>query len=232
MNLPDVGEVLFRKSSKAKNLNIIIKPFAPITVSVPFWLSFSKAERIVKGKTSWIKKKSAIMKESESSCLQFDENTNFKTKYHELEIKKGEKRFSRVTKDKILITLDSYENIRSDDTQKYIRKAIERALRKEAQEYIPIQVDKLANDFGFKFSGVAIRNARTRWGSCSYKNNLNFSLHLMRLPYHLIDYIILHELTHTKIKNHSRFFKSELEKVCPEFKKYEQELKKNKLKLW
>ena len=53
---------------------------------------------------------------------------------------------------------------------------------------------------------VKINNAKTRWGSCSIENNITLSLQLMRLPDYLIDYVILHELAHTKVKNHSIHF--------------------------
>lgn len=71
----------------------------------------------------------------------------------------------------------------------------------------------LAKENGFTYNKVSIRNQRTRWGSCSAKNNISLNMKLVRLPNNLIDYIILHELLHTRIKNHSRYFFLELDKL-------------------
>lgn len=73
---------------------------------------------------------------------------------------------------------------------------------------------------------VAIRNQRTRWGSCSQKGNLNFNYKIIKLPDHLSDYIILHELCHLQEMNHSVRFWELVEKVIPDYKERKKELKK------
>ena len=79
---------------------------------------------------------------------------------------------------------------------------------------------------------MAIKNTKTRWGSCSFKNNINLSLHLMRLREELIDYVILHELVHTKVKNHSIEFWTTLDIHCPNSKNLDRELKKYSLRIF
>ena len=64
----------------------------------------------------------------------------------------------------------------------------------------------LAKEHGFICNNVSIREQRTRWGSCSYKNNISLNLKLVLLPKELIDYVMLHELVHTRIHNHSKKF--------------------------
>ena len=73
---------------------------------------------------------------------------------------------------------------------------------------------------------LIIKNAKTRWGSCSSINNINLNLHLMRLSDELIDYVILHELVHTKIKNHQKEFWDLLNIVSGDAKGLDRELKK------
>lgn len=79
-------------------------------------------------------------------------------------------------------------------------------LRQRAKEYLPSRVADLASRFGFKYSRLSIRASRTKWGSCSGVNNISLSLFLMRLPLHLIDFVIIHELCHTVHHDHSRAF--------------------------
>jgi hypothetical protein len=71
----------------------------------------------------------------------------------------------------------------------------------------------LAALHGFRYRNAAIRNQKTRWGSCSAANNINLNIHLLNLPEHLRDYVILHELVHTEHKNHSKRFWARLDEI-------------------
>lgn len=79
-------------------------------------------------------------------------------------------------------------------------------LRVRAKGYLPGRVEEIAERFGFRYGRVTIRATRSRWGSCSGENNISLSLYLMNLPPHLIDYVIVHELCHTRHHNHSAQF--------------------------
>ncbi len=87
----------------------------------------------------------------------------------------------------------------------------------------------LAEQYGFSINKVSIRNQKTRWGSCSSLNNINLNIKLVKLPGELVDYVLLHELVHTEIKNHSRAFWSELDYYVGDAKKLDKKLKKIKL---
>ena len=84
--------------------------------------------------------------------------------------------------------------------------------RNEAKLYLLSRLDELAKIHGFTYNRATVRNQKTRWGSCSAKNNISLNMQLMNLPKQLIDYVILHELVHTKVKNHSHIFWSRLNK--------------------
>lgn len=73
------------------------------------------------------------------------------------------------------------------------------------------RLEELAELHDFRFNKVSIRNQKTRWGSCSARNNISLNVNLLRLPAKLRDYVILHELVHTRIKNHSEEFWTELD---------------------
>ena len=83
----------------------------------------------------------------------------------------------------------------------------------EAIEKLVGRLDEMAKIHNFKFAKVSIRNQKTKWGSCSAKNNISLNINLIRLPDELRDYVILHELVHTRYKNHSKKFWAELDKV-------------------
>jgi len=97
--------------------------------------------------------------------------------------------------------------------------------RAEAKKILCQRLDELAKMHGFSYNRVTIRSQRTRWGSCSSKNNISLNAKLVRLPERLMDYIIVHELVHTRFKNHGKKFYSELERIVGCRKPFERALK-------
>ena len=83
---------------------------------------------------------------------------------------------------------------------------------------------KISKKTGLSFNKVSIRNQKTRWGSCSFANNISLNIKLINLPEKLIDYVIYHELVHTVEKNHSSNFWNLLNHYLPESKKLNKEL--------
>ena len=91
---------------------------------------------------------------------------------------------------------------------------------------------ELADIHGFKYNRVFIRNQKTRWGSCSNLNNINLNINLVSLTQELMDYVILHELVHTEIKNHSKKYWACLDTyVGGRAKEFDRKLKKHRLGL-
>jgi predicted metal-dependent hydrolase len=82
----------------------------------------------------------------------------------------------------------------------------DKELRALAKQYLPVEMQRLAQEHGFRYQQVKIRKSKTRWGSCSSKGIINLSFYLMLLPKHLIEYVLLHELCHTAVMNHSADF--------------------------
>ncbi len=83
-------------------------------------------------------------------------------------------------------------------------------------ETIRKRLAELAVQYGFTYNKVTIRNQKTRWGSCSARNNISLNVKLAQLPQDLMDYVLLHELVHTRIKSHSRSFWAALEEIIPD----------------
>ncbi len=100
-------------------------------------------------------------------------------------------------------------------------------MRFAAKAYLPRRTAELAYMWGFKYKSVKIQSSRTRWGSCSVSCSINYSLFLMSVPEHLIDYVILHELCHTIHHDHSPAFWAEMDRVTDgKAKQLRQELRK------
>ena len=99
-------------------------------------------------------------------------------------------------------------------------------LRKSAKEYIPQRVLYFSKIMNLYPADIKITSAKTRFGSCSAKNSLCFSLYLMLYPKEAVDYVIVHELAHIKEKNHSKRFYAIVEKYIPNYKIIQKSLKK------
>lgn len=98
-------------------------------------------------------------------------------------------------------------------------------LRQKAKEILPQKIEHFSALTGLCPTAVKITSAKTRFGSCSGKNSICFSLYLMQYPEGAIDYVVLHEIIHIKHHNHSQNFWNELQKYMPDYKKRRQLLK-------
>jgi predicted metal-dependent hydrolase len=96
--------------------------------------------------------------------------------------------------------------------------------RKDARARLVRRLDELSDKHGFTYNRVFVKNQKTRWGSCSDKNNINLNVNLVRLPDELMDYTILHELVHTRVKSHCKRFWDELDRLVGESRKLDRKL--------
>lgn len=117
-----------------------------------------------------------------------------------------EKPTSSITQESIRVQIPLSMAYDDPQVQEIAAAAVTGALRTEAKEVLPAMVSEAAARYGFSYGKVTVRASRTRWGSCSYCNDISLSIFLMRLPRHLIWYVILHELCHTCHKDHSPQF--------------------------
>ena len=92
------------------------------------------------------------------------------------------------------------------------------ALTRRAREVIPPRVAYYAAQMGVTYGRVTIRHQASRWGSCSAKGNLNFNCLLMLAPEPVRDGVIIHELCHRKVMDHSPRFWAEVSRYCPDYK--------------
>jgi predicted metal-dependent hydrolase len=135
-------------------------------------------------------------------------------------VEKDSIRLIRVGEDELVIEA-------TDD----IRVAIERHLWLTAQIELPPRVEELARLHAYRFQRVTIRNQRTRWGSCSPRGTISLNWRLIQMPAEVSDYIILHELAHTRFMDHSRNFWREVKRVFPGYREAENWVKRHGEKL-
>lgn len=99
----------------------------------------------------------------------------------------------------------------------------EYAQHKEAARTLAaLRLAHFNRDYGFRYSAISIRNQKTRWGSCSKQGNLSFNYRIALLPPELADYVILHELCHLGVFNHSVRFWELVSRTMPDYRERRQ----------
>jgi predicted metal-dependent hydrolase len=211
---PEFGTITFYKRKGLRHINILVKSDNEITVSLPYRVSFYEANKFVLEKSAWIRK--TQKKAGKVKPSFFDKTTQFETHSHKVKLMEHDEDYVRrvITNDGFLnIYYPKNSDINSPKMQNLFRQCVLDALFFEAKQYLPQRVKYLADKYNFKYNNLRIKNNTSNLGSCSYQNNINLNLHIMRLSDELIDYVILHELCHTVEKNHGAQFWKLLDSV-------------------
>jgi predicted metal-dependent hydrolase len=211
---PIVGKVTFKKNVRSKRITLRVKPNNTITVSLPTRSSFRDAEKILDTHIDWIQKQQAKFKQKQS-FFSYDTTFQVRTKPLVIVPTNNDRGCLSIRKNIIEVEIPTNWNMKDDSTQDTIKSAIMDAVRKEAKSYLPDRTKLIAKEKGITVNNVRINKAKTRWGSCSSKKNINLSLFLMLLPEEFIEYVIHHELAHIKHQNHSAAFWDHLEQLLP-----------------
>ncbi len=113
------------------------------------------------------------------------------------------------------------------EQQALFHKSLDRYLKNTAQHYILERTKQFAAKMNTTYKKITIRKQKTRWGSCSSTGNLNFNWQLVHFPPQIIDYVIVHELSHRTHMNHSSAFWALVNKFCPQYKSQQAWIKKH-----
>ncbi len=190
-----------------------------VRVSIPYFVPYFEGLKFAKSKLDWINTR---LKPKTFYC----NNQKIGKNHHLVLIPTSNNKLSSKISD-IFIYINYPENLDINDglIQKYIETKVNKALKLQAQILLPKRVKYLAEKYDFNYQDIYIKKLKTRWGSCDSKMNLTFNLKLMNLDWDLIDYVILHELTHTKHMHHQKAFWNELTRISPNAKILRSKLK-------
>lgn len=204
---PVLGPIEIERVARARNIRISVRR-GRVRVAYPWFTSRERALQFLDTKLDWVR---ATLEKQQRTEAERVICPPFRTRQHELRVVTDERatRASvRITSDAITLRLPASADIADAESQELINKGVTEALRREARELLPAMVEVVSRRTGLNYRSVAIRATRSKWGSCSSRNDLSLSAYLMLLPDHLIEYIIVHELCHTVHRNHSAEFHS------------------------
>jgi predicted metal-dependent hydrolase len=211
--------------SKRKTIGLYVHKDGSIEIRCSKNTPKAFIERFIYEKQGWLNEKATLMKSKAEARnefkLEFGSSILFLGKEYPILIKEGnEVGFDQ----KSFFIPPNFNSL-------YIKNYIIEVYKKLAKKVIINKVIHFSQIIGVNPIAIKINSAKTRWGSCSWKNSLNFSWLLVMAEESVIDYVVVHELSHIKQHNHSLNFWKEVEKIIPNYKFEQLKLKKLQKKL-
>jgi predicted metal-dependent hydrolase len=217
-----IGKVIH---SKRKSFSLIVDKEGELLVRAPNGATRRQVQEIVEAHRDWILKKQAeiIKKNQDLRPPRFTEGEAFwfLGQLYPLTVVEDAPHALHLNGHFIL-------------AQRYASQAqavFEAWYKAQARRVLKERVDHWAKQYGLRYASIRITAARTRWGSCSSKDSLNFSWRLIMAPLEVVDYVVVHELAHLKQRNHSKAFWAEVARMLPTYQQHRQWLKKNGYRL-
>ncbi len=219
----EFGTITLRRSVRASSIRIRVTPDGRLRASLPLYAPLFLVRRLVKSSRD----------ELRELLLQHRGNGIFKSgmqigKSHTLIVRPTTAKSPSAGRhgQQIIVMLPPDKELQEPSVQRVVRDAVISALRLEAKSYLTKRLAFLANQHGFSYRKIRFSHAGSRWGSCSTSGTISLNIALMKLPFELIDYVLIHELSHTIEMNHSQEFWRLVESADPRYKLRRRELKK------
>lgn len=199
----EFGDITIRRSAKASAVRIRVAPDGRLRASLPLYAPLFLVKRLVKSSRPELR---AMLQEGQHYTQYHDGMAVGKS--HTIIVRPTSQQAvsTRRHGQQIIVSLPADVSLQDPAVMRIIRDGVIAALRVEAKSYLPKRLAFLADKYGFSYERVKFGHASGRWGSCSSSGTISLNIALMKLPFELIDYVIVHELSHTRHMNHSDDF--------------------------
>ena len=214
----EFGDITIRRSRLAKSMRVSLAPDGRLRVSIPTFAPIFTVKRMIASS----RKELRDLVSSHPSLQLSDGMTIGKS--HSLHVRAGNEVTVTRHGQQLVVTVGSH-SLDSPSVVETVRPYVIAALRKEAKHYLPKRLAYLADQHGYSYTTVRFSHAGTRWGSCTTAGTISLNIALMNLSFELIDYVIIHELAHTRQMNHSKQFWDEVKAADPNFADHRKILK-------
>lgn len=202
--------------SNRKTLSLIINNKGELLVRAPIKCKDSDIFDFIKAKADWIIEKRTSTIQNLIKPIDIKTGSNITLLGKTYEIKLDNVKSVKMLENILIVPMQNSKN------------RLILFLKRTLKRIIENKIKVINETYDFKYNNISISSAKTNWGSCSGTNNLHFTYKLMLCPEQVVDYIIIHELVHTIIKNHSKTYWRNVKKIYPYYKQCEKWLKENK----
>lgn len=214
-----------RSRKRKKTISLQVRHEADIVVSVPYFTPVDEIKRFIREKQNWIDK--TIQKQRQQALQnKAHEYISGETFYYLGQSFPLEEFFEPFEQTGVMLRNSCfYLNAAENKASK--KHYFVSWYQKQAHDYISRRINHFSEMLDLHPEYMRITSAESRWGSCSEDNRLAFSFRVMMAPPDVIDYVVVHELTHIREKNHSPAFWQRVENVMPEYKQHRRWLREN-----
>jgi predicted metal-dependent hydrolase len=197
--------------SRRKTIAVEITKEGGVLVRAPLKLARREVLAFVQQNSNWIARKldQARVLQEERTPRRFLEGESFPFL--------GEQHRLRIIDGGDYLRKENGEFLLGNDLSSRAEGLFRTWYRARAREILEDRVTHFALRMGLACRSVRITEAKERWGSCSAAGNLNFAWRLVMAPPGVIDYVIVHELTHLVEMNHSRRFWGRVGRILPDY---------------
>ena len=208
--------------SERRSIAIVVLPTGTVEVKAPRFLPDFAIRSFIKSRSRWIEERLVFLKKNSAPKREFAEGEKYMFLGKEYQVEFGNYIYIEIKEDKLLFPLGM------KSTGKL---ALEKWYIKQAKITIKNLVDEYVKIIGTSYNGISFSDTRSKWGSCTSDNRLQFNWRLIMAPLLVIRYVVIHELIHTINKSHSAIFWNKVRKVNPSYKQQIRWLKLNGDKL-
>lgn len=217
--------------TRRKTIGITIDMNGEIKVSAPLRISVKQIKEVVQKKADWIIKKVNEVRERNSNtvCREFisGEKLLYLGKEYTLEIVEKDSGQAEVLMQEDTMAVYISQGLLEESRKQAIKEALIKWYRQRFAEIVKDRIEKYSLQLKVAPCKVVIKDQKTRWGSCSKKGNINLNWRLIMALLHIIDYVVVHELCHLKVMNHSKDFWNLVESILPNYHESRKWLKVN-----
>lgn len=217
----EFGAITIRRTRLARHIKLKIDQRGMIVISMPIRAPLFLAKTLLAESRAKIRHHVQQAEQQQAVLLDGD----MIGKSHRLAIAPADDYHAKLSGTTLHVSIPRGIDPHSQQAQQFIKQSALKALRTQSKAYLSRRLQKLADDYGFTYNTIRFSNAGTRWGSCSSTGTISLNIWLMQLPFELIDYVLIHELCHTKQLNHSPYFWDLVQRILPDYKQRRKILK-------
>jgi predicted metal-dependent hydrolase len=218
----EFGKITIRRSARATQVRLRVAPDGTLRASLPVYAPTFLVRRLVKSSREELRQ---LLSQAQPS-VEYSDGMQI-GKSHTLIVRSSTSSSAEVHRrgQQVIVSLPTHLSLQDSKVIREVRGNIIAALRVEAKSYLPKRLSFLAKKSDFNYQKVRFSHASGRWGSCTSEGTISLNIALMKLPFELIDYVLIHELAHTRHMNHSSEFWQVVEAGDPHYKSHRTALK-------
>lgn len=223
MNFPDLPEIQIIRNVRSKHLRLRVEP-NKVRLTAPSFCTKRQIQDFIQGSEQWLLKTWHAQQQNIKN-----QDRTLPTRLQLFNLQDSLTIFYRTQQSDFVFDDQNLQLFISD---RQPTKSLKNFVMAYAQQYLPIFLDNISQEYELPFAKCTIRQPKTRWGSCNFKHDIMLNSGLVLLPEEITRYVCTHELAHTKYFDHSRQFWAEVQKHDPNLQHHRRRLKTSHMPFW